>query len=517
MNTNQSDFYAAPVAGNEPSKKKGTLEGPLRIIVPVVLILAAICMITGIVLLIINNSPKVKVMKAFARTFTSVNTPLSDYIGADDLQAMLTKGNYQEDLSLSLDDINLYGFSNKDVLTLAPSISISRKLNHEAKKASVNFKTMLGTTAILNTDIYADDTNIAIACPEYYNNYLTFGTTDIDKQYNSSIISKLSGVTLDSDLDIELFDSNMVDTEYFLSLYKERYPKDLDSLYDAVTVKKTTSDNILIGGQTLDCPGYEISVPPQMLKATITNLVTLYSEVSGLSDSNKQELLLLVNQKVVLPEALLMTVYLDKQSGGIVKVLHIAEYQYQKQPHLVDVTLQRLGTDSSNDGLSALINITDADFTKLVLELNNTFKTIGTTTATDFSLEVSDAAAEESLFYTDFYSAFDSSDGTLQLTSYMEYDNYNYYDLSVDGNLSQIKKGKNFSYKIDNLDFSIFEGDFSFNLSGAFSLKELTEEVAQPQGTAIPLFQMNIEEFDSLLTEIQGNINSSYFGGFVFS
>lgn len=468
----------------------------------------------------IFRSPKATVFNAVRHTLTNVDTTAADYLHLKELRTIHANGLYQTTCNLTIEDYTIAQMQDENyrqLLTLAPGISVKTQMNYPDKLADHSIDLLLGGSSILNAHAYQMDDTIGIECPSYYDGCLSFNTMTLAEDYNQSYLSSLlKNSKVNKGLNFDLFSAHYSE-KGLLEQYSEYYAKENKALYEAMTVKKVKGETIQIGTKSILANGYEISIPREHMKKAIDNLFYLAFQQSEFACQKLRDQLDASLGTLTLPEVFIGTVYIDPQSNTMLKFVHQSEYQIDEISNTVTGSIEWLGEEYPTNDIRAKITLKDPNGIQKSASCNITSKTQSNRYQKTYMVAMTnndDITTSKKINATVKYS-IDTQNGAFTFHSDVNNKESNFMNLELTGAFTNIAAGKSIFLDIDQATLDI--PDFSVSLTGDYTFETLQTEVPAPPTTLRPVLKMSEDDFYGFVYEMIRNFSSTPLGSYLYN
>ncbi|HKM04211.1 MAG TPA: hypothetical protein VJZ04_06400 [Lachnospiraceae bacterium] len=507
-----NEDYIAPLGDSIPEEPKKKSQKPLMIVLISILAIGIIVALTFFIMNKWFRSTKDKVFDGMKATLNEeVHSPLDSYLGLKKLTKMIESGSFQEDFSLSLDRIGGNYMDNTIAMVEGVGIQSSSMMNVSEKKYSGNSSITYAGIPYLNCDIFAYDDFIALQIPELLDGYFEIKTSNLGKDFNNSYISEASGETLDESLVFNFFDlfstlgsskkeSNIVDS------FHASYKKDMKKAYDDITVEKVDSASLQVGKKEQSCQGYLVTIPTDSMQTMGEILCEYLNETMAKEALPTQDLSTILNYESLKPylnKDFIFTVYLDKKGRMVMLTQNTEMYDGLVT---IDSKFQWLGTEFLSDTFTGTIQVLIAGqtYTMNIDSNSNLQKDVN-----ENNLILAISQGGTSLVQFTYHDSFNSKTGILNLSCLANQGATELLRLDVTGGFEDVTPGKGFTFNLDDVSLDINSGDYTASLSGDFTISPLNTSIASPTGTKYNLFEMNENDFTTVVNEITKNLNTS--------
>ncbi|MCR5208893.1 MAG: hypothetical protein K6C99_01635 [Lachnospiraceae bacterium] len=535
----QTENEYMTIADDKSNRKK---INPLLIFIPsAVLLMVAIAVVAA---LIFFNSPKNKVMRAFAVALGD-SFPFAEYIKSinpvtskktsffDDAQTI-------EQLKEACDNRQFYSensFKLNSVKTNNGStytadlsgIKLDSALYVDKPGRRIQYRLTPGYLIIKGPQfIFTQEDNIfSFHSPSLIDTPFTIDTENFGPDYNASEFADIIGyrfpANAEDDIKFNIFDMTEAYESADGSLTDNFDKSDLKALYDAIEVKKTGNKELISSsvGQSEECSEYLVTLPEDKLGKIILPIIESYdkknedfikdnhdlisalcmingSDIDSLLSGYSNELdSFMKKADELFTEDITLTVWLNKNDE-----LKKAE---------CDLFTWEIAGAGESEG-SYLLSFSYRDETNndldIIISRKNTFiknKTKAKSNKSEYSIRIDDISEEKELINISFLSEYDCEADTMIINGSTTFEDTR---LTFDGECDVTTDNKNgpmITFDFDHINFTYYENGNeigNMDISDEFTFSGLENAVYEELPSAgTPLFKMSRNEFYSAVSD----------------
>lgn len=549
---------AQPAAPPEPVKEPKNLKKGL-IIGGGVLVAAA----AGIGIFMASSNakdPKTVVVDALKGVYSAENVdPGEEVFGLGQIYGEFSKTGGEMGGSLAF-----AGSSDPDLSMLTGAgVSIHAASDVANKKFTETVGIQYSGMDLANLTIYADDTYLMAALPEFTSKVLTVNYADdlMGQIENSPMAAEIEELFTEEEK--EAFENYIT---YLTDIYSgEKTPFDLKALWqrykegsqamsnfkEAMTVTKADSQNLSYDGKEQKCTGYDVVIPKEAVvdfartsskffledenfKKDVLEYLKVVMEMSG-----SQLYGFSLDGGLSTPEEMIAQMWEDMDQG-VEKAIDQLEKSLEG-----DVTMKvyvtKSGRLASLDGACRFVfeeeDSLDVKLTavleggsyptqngnfKLVLEDETDTMTVDLNKAGEYTDKVLNSSWDLNLEFDDekiqvtYDNTYDRATGDSQIRISGGEGEEDTVSLTITGIVDELEKGKNFHYTFDSLEIAEETWALSLKLKGEFYLRNLQSEITAPEGEHMDVLKATEEEWEALGEEMMTNLYALILGGGFF-
>lgn len=502
QNTGGSQGIPGYLNAEQQPKKKGPIVAIVLLCVFIILLI--ICgVILGIGML---SSPKEKVMKAVGTTMADVDTTFADYLGMQDLMTLTTKDKYSSELELTLEELedNYWG----DDYSMLSGIGIKTEINmdYKARKMLSDMKIRYNGANIVGLKMVADDTQLGIEMPDFYDGYLVMNYENFAENYNNSYISRASGLTVDEDYKVDMFSGGAATGG---EVFKKKYAEDLKNIYEVIEVSKTDEKrDVELNGKTQSCTGYEVVIPQVAIQVFIEDILEFTESISTYEDVDYSEIEEMMLE--LFDEDIEAMVYLDKK-GRMVAFECRMELGIEDEAIDYKLDVEWTGKEHLCNAYVAKMSLKDKETEETIkVTVKHSLTKEGSEVRRKLTVDASgDGLDDYEAPSFEYKSSIDTSSGESRVVCVMDADGEELWNLDVRGAFQNVKAGKQFKYDMDSLVLSMEDSDYVVRMSGSYALGDLKKEIVVDIDNSRDLLEMKEMDYYELVEEIADNLYNS--------
>lgn len=545
-----------PVPSLEPPKESKNLKKGLIIGGGVVVAAAA-----GIGIFMVSNTkdPKTVVVDALKGVYSAENVnPGEEVFGLGQIYGEFSKTGGEMGGSLAF-----AGSSNPDLnMLMGAGVNIHAASDVTNKKFTETIGIQYSGMDLANLIIYADDTYLMAALPEFTSKVLTVNYADdlAGQIANSPLAAEMEYMFTEEEMEaFENYIAYLTDissekkTPFDLKALWQRYKEGsqaMGNFKEAITVTKADSQTFSYDGKEQKCTGYDVVIP----KEAVVEFARTSSKFFLEDESFKKDLLeylkvmtdlrgiglydVILDEDLSTPEEMIAQMWGDMDQGA---EKAIAQLEKSLEG---DVTMKVYVTKSgrlvSLDGTCRFAQEEDTLDVKLTAALeggsypteNGRFNLAledGTDTMTvsvnkegEYSDKVLNSSWDLNLEFDDeklqitYDNTYDRETGDSQIRISGGEGKKDMVSLTITGIVDELEKGKNFHYTFDSLEIAEETWAMSLKLKGEFYLRNLQNEIIAPEGKQMDVLKTTEEEWKDLGDEIMTNLYALILGGGLF-
>ena len=276
--TEENTFNDELLKTSKPNKNK------LMIIIAAIVLIGVFAGIG--VYAIVNNNPKVKVLKGLKATSEELQNKetLTEKIAGKSYLKDLEEKGMNQNMKFTINSTNLKGLAELN----GAGISIDSSIDQKNKKLMLNIGGEYKGTSIAKAQFYTDNKKLMLSVPELYNSWFTCDAENIQNQYNNSLFSQ-NGKLPNQEISIKAFgnDGDKILDKEFCDAIVKGYLKDnaekLTTIGKNIKVEKSKeTKNIEIGGVNQECTGYDVVISGQDAKMFIASIYDYMLQDEGI-------------------------------------------------------------------------------------------------------------------------------------------------------------------------------------------------------------------------------------------
>ncbi len=546
----QSEPEPKPENGPEKKSKKAWIIGGAA---AAVITAAAV----GIGFFAANKDPKTVVIEALQGVYAAENTdPAEEVFGFKQLFKNIKTTGSEMGIELAFADSSEPDFS----IFQGAGITIDTASDPVNKKFSEKLGIIYSGMDLATIDIYGDDTYIMASVPELTSKVLTINYADnLSEQIANSPLMQESGITLTEEdkqaienyaaylSSIYSGEKQPFDVKALLQRYKEG-SQAMGNLKEALTVTKAENSRLMYNGKEQTCTGYDVIIPKEALIEFLRTTSRFFMEDEGLKGD------LLEYIKVVLEMSRMSYAAADDEMDLPAPEELLSEFWTELDTGFEDIItdLERILDGNitmkvyvTKKGQLAAMDVScafaDSGSTlvmtaKAVLEggsypTQNGSLTVAMTENEDTitcnftkSGEYTDAALNSGWKFqieyagetvcAEYENAYDrtTNDSAIRI-SFGDGSEESGVDITLDGVVDLLEKGKNIHYTLDSLTVEDASGLMFFELDGALYLRELQTEIMVPEGEQMDVLAASGQDWEELINEVVMSVYSMILGG----
>lgn len=503
-----------------------------------------------------NKDPKTVVMDALKGVYAAENTdPMEEVFGFKQLFKNLETAGGEMGIELAFAGSSEPEFS----MFQGTGITIDTASDPVNKKFSEKLGIVYSGMDLASIDIYGDDTYIMASVPELTSKVLTINYADnLSEQIANSPLMQENGITLTEEdkQAIENYaaylgsiysgEKQPFDFKALLQRYKEG-SQAMGNLKEALTVTKADTSRLMYNGKEQTCTGYDVVIPKEAFIEFLRTTSRFFMEDEGLKGD------LLEYIKVVLemsqmsyaaadgmilpaPEELLSEFWTELDTGfedAITELERILDgnitmkvYVTKKgQLAAMDVScafadsgstlvmtakaVLEGGSYPTQNGTLAVTMTENADTITCNFTKSGEYTDAALNSGWKFQIEY----AGETV-YAEYENAYDraTNDSAVRI-SFGDGSEETGVNITLDGVVDLLEKGKNIHYTLDSLAVEDAAGIVSFEMDGALYLRELKTEITVPEGEQMDVLAASWQDWEDLINEVMMSVYSMILGG----
>lgn len=548
---------AQPAAPPEPPKESKNLKKGLIIGGGVVVAAAA-----GIGIFMASNTkdPKTVVMDALKGVYSAENVnPGEEVFGLGQIYGEFSKTGGEMGGSLAF-----AGSSNPDLnMLMGAGVNIHAASDVTNKKFVETVGIQYSGMDLANLTIYADDTYLMAALPEFTSRVLTVNYADdlAGQIANSPLAAEIEYLFTEEEKEaFENYIAYLTDisagkkTPFDLKALWQRYKEGsqaMNNFKEAITVTKADSQTFSYDGKEQKCTGYDVVIP----KEAVVDFARTSSKFFLEDESFKKDFLEYLNVMMDLRGIGLYETILDEEFSTTEEMLAqmwenmdqgvekaIAQLEKSLEGDVtMKVYVTKPGRLASLDGTCRFVfeeeDPLDVKLTavleggsyptqngnfNLILEDGTDTLTVELEKAGEYTDKVLNSNWDLNLQFNNekiqvtYDNDYDRETGDSQIRISGGEGKGDMVSLTITGIVDELEKGKNFHYTFDSLEVAEENWAMSLKLKGEFYLRNLQSEIIAPQGEQMDVLKATEEEWEELGNEILMNLYSLILGGGFF-
>lgn len=479
---------------------------------------------------IINNNPKVKVLKGIKMTSEELKDKqtLTEKIVGEDYFKDLEENGSKQKMQFALNATSYPELSQFN----GAGISINSSCDMKNKVLMFDIGGQYKGTNLLDAQFYTDNKKLMISVPKMYNAWFTCDAENIQDQYNNSYFAS-TGQLINKELSLKLFDDNKVLSgkelvDAVVKGYMETNKAKLEELGKNMKVEKSKkTKNIEIAGASQECTGYDVVISGQDAKVLVESIYDYLLEDEEV-------------KKVIVESAKYSYLQEDKYNSpedmvdDIYKELKDANEKFKKSVTFDDVNtvvyLDKKGRAVSIE-LNSAINIdgkkTDVNYSIEFKGEDNLGDILKMSTelkdgSESFKIDLDNSTTtKDDVINEDMKLAFSSDKAPVNITVKSEYNTKNgdfdaSADLSADGeslsiggkgNVNFDKSNKKLELDFDdiNLKSNINSEQINISLDGSYEISPLDDAIKEPSGEKLEVFKLSEDKVAEIAQDMQRN------------
>ena len=506
------DIYGANASFNQPggpgNMKKGLSKKGKTILFS---ILGAVLLV-GLALFLIFGvfyTPKKRLKKAMEANkqtdYCYFNTPFDEVLGTGDIIKTFEEKGGSAEIRVGFNDID--GSTRFEGIGFGGKVNIDRN----AKKLSCDF-TIDDEEKIVAFDgqLIADEDMTYLTIKDILDGYIAFDNKDFGEKFKNSFLAQEDAFKGLDELPIK--DLDYFSETGFLQRNNGFYSGISEKFWEASEVKTSGSETLDLGGKSVKCKTYKVTIKKDDAKRILDESIEEYME-EILSDENASDYL--NSAGVSDPEELKAQI---KALFDTMITEDIIYKAYVKGGHVVGYTaegsLNLMGTPVKYDLMiknTGDKNVTASGETSLVITIQgvaiNMYAKYGSTADGNtinsyFNGKISLAGTAITM---DIDQKFDTSTGKLDISGNMTSSGQELMTISGNGNITDIVKGKSFTYSLDHLTLTS-NGRQAFDMNVKCKVStEANVESLDSSKRVINVFQVSKSEFDQFIKDNEKN------------
>ncbi len=448
-----------------------------------------------------------KAMEANKQTdYCYFNTPFDEVLGTGDIIKTFEEKGGSAEIRVGFNDID--GNTRFEGIGFGGKVNIDRN----AKQLSCDF-TIDDEEKVVAFDgqLIADEDMTYLTIKDILDGYIAFDNKDFGEKFKNSFLAQEDAFKGLDELPIK--DLDYFSETGFLQRNNGFYSGLSEKFWEASEVKTSGSETLDLGGKSVKCKTYKVTIKKDDAKRILGESIEEYME-EILSDENASDYL--NSAGVSDPEELKAQV---KALFDTMITEDIIYKAYVKGGHVVGYTaegsLNLMGTPVKYDLMiknTGDKNVTASGETSLVITIQgvaiNMYAKYGSTADGNtinsfFNGKISLAGTAITM---DINQKFDTSTGKLDISGNMTSSGQELMTISGNGNITDIVKGKSFTYSLDHFTLTSNERQaFDMNVKCKVSTEANVEKIDSSK-KVVNVFQVSKSEFDQFIKDNEKNL-----------
>lgn len=491
------------------------------LIVGIVAAVLAVCGIgvAVVCLFLSKETPESKIAKGLANLGKEAaelqNPVLADVTGAD-LGKMIGQGRTSTEVSM-----NLSGDFLED-----NTLGLDMKLDYDYpnKVLDSNFKVSMANIPIVTLLLAAQEDDIYVGMEQLFDGYLAFSGTNLQEQYDNSVLSGLFGDLNLGETELNLFpEIKELDTDKEIDWNKELtqdIAAELLALKEAIVIDESEATyGAYRDGTEVTCKGYSVVIPAEEMNSLIAKetdvIMSAWKEqleagqvrriveesADREQDSWDEEWEeLKENATLQLEKDLSLLIFMDKKNN-IVRIETADDIAFTDSLTSFNVQLDLTGAKWVSSNMELTVKGSgDADGTVILAVNRYPDKDVYTQ-----EVIVSVFDEEEEIGNASYHALWGIEDKTFDMKVVCAKEEES-LEIHAKGTIGNMVKGKEYQLDIEELEFmqneeSVVKG--SYNIS----MKALEETPVMPEDT-LRIFEATEEQIYDLYQEISNNMDT---------
>jgi hypothetical protein len=502
------------------------------------IIIAAIVLIgvfAGVgVYAIVNNNPKVKVIKGLKATSEELQnkeTFTEKIAGKDYLKALEEKG-INQNMKFTINTTNL-----KELVGLnGAGISIDSSIDKKNKKLMFNIGGEYKGTSIAKAQFYTDNKKLMLSVPELYNSWFTCDAENIQDQYNNSLFAQ-NGKLPNQEISIKAFGDEgdeILDKEFcdaVIKGYLKTNAEKLTTIGKNIKVEKSKeTKNIEIGGANQECTGYDVIISGQDAKNFIASIYDYMLQDEGIKKIITQQVrysYMQQDKKYSSPEAMVddmygqmkkardsfessvtfddvnATIYIDKKGRAVSIESNTVINNGNSDKVEVKYSSDFKGKNNLGDIIDMSMELSN-NGEKIKIDLDNSTTTKDDTINEEMNLVL---ASNSQPMNIKIKSGYNTKSGDFDASADLSVQGEGFTG-SCNGNANFDKSSKKLALDFDkiNIKSNFNSEEINMSLDGSYAMAPLDKTIEEPTGEKLELFKLSQDKLATIAQEIQSNV-----------
>lgn len=431
----------------------------------------------GVSAAVIFSSPTVKVTQGVTNLFSDY-AKYQDSLQVDGINSKITNDNYK-----AVFDLDIYELEGMEDYSLGLDATVLCDYDKQKMKEELGFS--VSYYELLNIAMAVDKTDVYLDIPALYEGSITFDSQNIDEQFNNSIFKDYTETELEEELSMNFFDKVVTDAD---SLYKES-KKEIMQLVKGADIEKTgTVLPIEIGGKTVNCDGYMLTIKKEDINA-LYNSALEAEENYSLTD-----------------EDIKVTVFMDKKNN--IKQIQTEGIYFDEAEAEMSVAVKFIGEKYGFEQMKGKMDFSGDDM-EAVFDMD--YVTVRENNEIKQKMQIIAEADGMDVMGFEFTYVMNEKDKTYDLDMGLDVEDEN-ITFEMAGAFESDKK--NYSMSFD--DCAVYYQDEKVaGFEGSYRVEKLEEEIVIAPTKTYPIFEFTEDEFATFVMECYENLEnySSTLGG----
>jgi len=523
--TEENTFNDELLKTSKPNKNK------LMIIIAAIVLIGVFAGIG--VYAIVNNNPKVKVIKGLKATSEELQNKetLTEKIAGKSYLKDLEEKGMNQNMKFTINSTNLKGLAELN----GAGISIDSSIDQKNKKLMLNIGGEYKGTSIAKAQFYTDNKKLMLSVPELYNSWFTCDAENIQNQYNNSLFSQ-NGKLPNQEISIKAFgnDGDKILDKEFCDAIVKGYLKDnaekLTTIGNNIKVEKSKeTKNIEIGGVNQECTGYDVVISGQDAKMFIASIYDYMLQDEGIKKVITEQVrysYMQQDKKYTSPEAMVddmygqmkkardsfessvtfddvnATIYIDKKGRAVSIESNTAINNGNGEKVDIKCSNDFKGKDNVGDIIDMSMELSN-NGEKIKIDLDNSNNIKDDTINEEMNLVLSSNNQPMNIKMKSVYNTKSGDfDASADLSAQGEG-----FAVSCNGNTSFDKSSKKLALDFDKIDIKTNFNSEQINMSldGSYAMAPLEKAIEEPTGEKLELFKLSQDKLAEIIQEMQNN------------
>lgn len=412
--------------------------------------------------------------------------------------------------------------------------SLDYSFDEKNKKLLFDLGGQFKGTNIADAKFYTDDKKLMLSVPQVYDAWFTCDSQNIEKQYNSSILSGRQKLPTNKEITLKLFDDERLlqGKELTDAIFKGYLNANADkfaTLGKNIKVEKSKeSKKLEIGGVSEDCTGYDVAISSQDAKDLVqgfTDYLLVDPEIKKYISRQARLSYFAENQPYKTPQEMedaiykqfkdgnekfknafncddiKAVVYLDKKGRAVSLDLNTTLTSNKDKTDL-KLSGDLKGKDNLGNSMDMSMDLTNNGKTVKV-NLDNNITTKEDLTNQEMNL-VLDGGTEPVNFKWKLNYNNKSGDFDGSLDASVKNQGVN---ASLAGNSKFDKSSKKLDVNFDKIVIksNVKNSKFNITLDGSYAIAPLTNPIDEPSGEKLEVLKLDQNKLMQVMQEVQKN------------